>query len=109
MTAPGFLDRAAERGEQLAAGLRRLSARHRLHGVHGRGLLRALALPDTLSAARVADAAREPADPQTDGLLVNPARPQRLRLMPALNISADEVDHALRLLDAALARAGAPA
>ena len=39
--------------------------------------------------------------PHGDALLVNPAQPQRLRLMPALNIGAAEVDAALVLLDAA--------
>ena len=73
------------------------------NAVGGRGLLRALALPPGLSAGLLADAARQ-GQPGGDGLLVNPAQPQRLRLMPALNISADEVDHALRLPDAALAR-----
>ena len=32
------------------------------------------------------------------GLLVNAVRPQRLRFVPALNISADEVNLALTML-----------
>ena len=109
VTAPGFMPGVLTRGEQLAHGLARLSARHGLGAVHGRGLLRALALPPGLSAGLLADAARQPAGPSGDALLVNPARPDRLRLMPALNISADEVDQALGLLDDALTRVSQPA
>jgi acetylornithine/N-succinyldiaminopimelate aminotransferase len=107
VTAPGFLGQVQQQGDRLARGLAALSARHGLGAVHGRGLLRALALPSGLGAGLVADAARTP--PAGDGLLVNPAQPQRLRLMPALTISADEVDQALALLDAALERVTVPA
>ena len=111
VTAPGFLDQVQAAGEQLAAGLVRLAARHGLGGpgaVHGRGLLRALQLPPGLASGLLADAARAPAG-GGDGLLVNPAQPQRLRLMPALNTRADEVEHGLALLDAALAEVAVPA
>lgn len=112
VTAPGFLDGVQQQGERLAAGLATLAARHGLGGaapaVSGRGLLRALALPPGLSSGLLADAARQ-GQPGGDGLLVNPAQPQRLRLMPALNISADEVDQALDLLDASLQHVTAPA
>lgn len=120
VTAPGFLAGVRAQGERLARGLAALSARHGLAGtgagahaaggagsVSGRGLLRALALPPGLASGLVADAARTP--PSGDGLLVNPAQPQRLRLMPALTISPDEVDSALALLDAALERVTVPA
>ena len=106
VTAPGFLANVQAQGERLAAGLAALSVRHGLGAVHGRGLLRALALPPGLTAGLLADAARNP--PVGDGLLVNPAQPQRLRLMPALNISAAEVDTGLALLDAALERVTVP-
>jgi acetylornithine/N-succinyldiaminopimelate aminotransferase len=102
VTAPGFLPEVAARGKQLAQGLRALSLRHGLDGVQGRGLLQALRLPVGLSSTLLADAARAPR--AGDALLLNPAQPQRLRLMPALNISAGEVDTALQLLDAALAQ-----
>ncbi|MDT7835654.1 aminotransferase class III-fold pyridoxal phosphate-dependent enzyme [Aquabacterium sp. OR-4] len=97
---PGFLAGVQARGEQLAAGLRALSSRHGLGAVHGRGLLRALALPPTLASGLVADAARTL--PGDCGLLVNPAQPQRLRLMPALTISDGEIHQLLQLLDEAL-------
>jgi acetylornithine/N-succinyldiaminopimelate aminotransferase len=101
VSAPGFLAQVQQRGTQLAQGLQGLSARHGLGTVHGRGLLRALALPSGWSSAQVAESARL-GQPGGDGLLINPAQPQRLRCMPALNISATEIDHALDLLDAAL-------
>jgi acetylornithine/N-succinyldiaminopimelate aminotransferase len=100
--APGFLPGVVARGAQLAQGLQALSLRHGLASVQGRGLLQALCLPPGLTSTLLADAARTP--PLGDGLLVNPAQPQRLRLMPALNISAVEVDTALHMLDSALAR-----
>jgi acetylornithine/N-succinyldiaminopimelate aminotransferase len=103
VTAPGFLAQARQRGRQLARGLETLSERHGLGAVHGAGLLRAVDLPPSLHAEAVARAAREPL--AGDGLLVNPVRPQRLRLMPALNIGADELAQALALLDDALSRA----
>ena len=108
VTAPGFLAQVQARGAQLAAGLQTLSGRHGLDGVTGRGLLQALRLPAGWAAAAVADAAREPggkdggSSSSGDGLLINPAQPQRLRCMPALNISADEVEQALQLLGTAL-------
>ena len=103
VTAPGFLAQAQARGRQLARGLATLSERHGLGAVHGAGLLRAVDLPPSLTAEAVAREAREPAT--GDGLLVNPVRPQRLRLMPALNIDADTLAEALALLDGALTRA----
>lgn len=91
--APGFLAGVRERGEQLRAGLDRIAARLGVAPSEGRGLLLALSLPDGCTAAAVAEAALqgEPA------LLVNPVRPQRLRLVPALNIGEEEVDLALEL------------
>ncbi len=92
MLQPGFLEQVRERGAQLANGLRKLSTRHGLGEVRGSGLLLALALPDGNGDA-IAEAARE------QGLLINAARPDTLRLMPALNVSADEVELCLTLLD----------
>ena len=100
VTAPGFLAEVQTRGAQLAKGLQAVSDRHGLGGVAGRGLLQALRLPAGWQAGAVADAAREPAG--GDGLLINPAQPQRLRLMPALTLSEAELAQALQLLDAAL-------
>ena len=37
-----------------------------------------------------------------EGLLLNPLRPNAIRLMPPLNVTADEVDEALEKLEVAL-------
>lgn len=105
VTAPGFLAAVRERGAQLAAGLAALSARHGLGAVRGRGLLLSMGLADGVDANRVAEAART-AD--GDGLLINPVRPDRLRLMPALDCSAVDATQACALLDAALAASYSP-
>jgi acetylornithine/N-succinyldiaminopimelate aminotransferase len=96
--APGFLAGVQARGHQLAEGLRALSGRHKLGEVRGRGLLIALDLGREVG-AKVVDLAREA------GLLLNSPRPATLRFMPALNVTAEEVDLLLRGLDPALAAA----
>jgi acetylornithine/N-succinyldiaminopimelate aminotransferase len=86
-----------------AATLQGVLSRHaqRIGGqVRAAGLLQALVLP-TPVAAQVADAAR---DLSPQGVLINPARPDVLRLMPALNISDDEIALADVLLGEALAK-----
>lgn len=95
VTAPGFLDAVEMRGAQLDAGLRDLSARYGLGDVRGQGLLRALDL-DSDEGYAVAAAALEA------GLLLNAPRPSLLRFMPALNVSATEVDEMLSRLDGLL-------
>lgn len=92
MLQPGFLEQVRERGVQLANGLRKLSTQHGLGEVRGTGLLLGLALP-----AGNADAIAETARDQ--GLLINAARPDTLRFMPALNVTEDEVALCLSLLD----------
>lgn len=93
-----FLDAVRQRGRQLAQGLQALVHEHGLVGERGAGLLRALVLP-TDQAEQVVTAARQLAP---IGLLLNAPRPTLLRFMPALNISAAELDQALQLLGAAL-------
>ncbi len=101
--APGFLDHVNAMGGRLMSGLRGLSERHGLGEVRGRGLLIALDLKRDVG-GRVVDAAR------LSGLLLNAPRPNLLRLMPALNVTADEVDTMLGItndcLTATLAGAG---
>ncbi len=89
--APGFLAEVAQKGEHLSARLNALSAEHRLGGERGLGLLRALVLPDGTAPALV-ERARLRA-PQ--GLLLNAPRPNLLRLMPALTVTAAEIDLAI--------------
>ena len=93
---PMFLAGVRERAAQMQAVL----ARHavRLKGtVRAAGLLQALVLP-TPVAAQVVEQARLLAP---NGLLLNAARPNVLRLMPALNVTAQEI----ALMDALLGRA----
>ena len=93
--APGFLDGVTQRGRQLTAGLRKLAAKHALGEVRGRGLLVALDLGRDVG-AKIVDAAREA------GLLLNSPRPATLRFMPALTVSAGEIDEMLGTLDGLL-------
>ncbi len=93
--APGFLEGVEARGAYLMKGLSNLSARHGLGEVRGRGLLVALDLKHDI-ASKVTEIARDA------GLLLNAPRPSLLRLMPALNLSQEEIDTMLAMLDGAL-------
>jgi acetylornithine/N-succinyldiaminopimelate aminotransferase len=96
LLAPGFLDGVTAKGRQLAEGLAALSRKHRLGEVRGRGLLMALDL-DRDAGAKVAEQVR------ANGLLLNSPRPNSLRFMPALTVSAGEIEQMLAGLDGALA------
>jgi acetylornithine/N-succinyldiaminopimelate aminotransferase len=98
ITAPGFLETVNARAGQLSDGLQSLVTRHSLVGERGMGLLRALVL-DSDRAARTVEAAR---DLQPEGLLLNAPRPNVLRFMPALNVTATEIDTMLERLDGLL-------
>jgi len=89
---PAFLASVRERSAQLILGLNDLVARFGLVGVRGAGLLLALELGPKHDAAKLVQRAREA------GLLLNAPRPHCLRLMPALNVSADEIALMLRIL-----------
>jgi acetylornithine/N-succinyldiaminopimelate aminotransferase len=93
-----FLATVRQRAQQLERGLQGLVREHGLVAERGVGLLRALVLPHDRADA-VVTAARELAPV---GLLLNAPRPSILRLMPALNIGAEEIDEALGLLSRAL-------
>lgn len=83
------------RGEQLQQGLRDLAANHAvIKAVRGQGLLIGAELH--VDAAPFMLAARE------KGLLVLMAGPKVLRFLPALNVSAAEVDEALHVIGAVL-------
>ena len=96
--APGFLMSVQARGAHLVAGLSKLSIRHGLGEIRGRGLLVAVDLKRDI-ASRVAETARE------HGLLLNAPRPSVLRFMPALNVSDEEIDTMLEILDNAVGQA----
>jgi len=97
MLQPGFMEQVGLRGQQLAAGLRQLSDRYGLGQVRGNGLLLALELP-TGNGDAIAETARE------QGLLINAARPDTLRFMPALNVTEDEVTLCLSILEQVFAQ-----
>jgi acetylornithine/N-succinyldiaminopimelate aminotransferase len=99
VAAPGFLPAVQARAAALRAGLDALALREGGPPVSGQGLLLALQLPQPGRAQRLADALR---DRPGHGVLVNPVRPERLRLMPALNASAGELALAVDLIDEAL-------
>lgn len=95
---PGFLMQVSSLGAHLKDQLLKLSARHGLGEVRGRGLLIALELGRDV-AAQVVDRALE------DGLLINAPKPATLRFMPPLNVTIAEIDLALTKLDVAIASA----
>jgi acetylornithine/N-succinyldiaminopimelate aminotransferase len=97
---PAFMKSALEAGLFLESELQRLSARHGLGEVLGRGLLLALDLKLPIGAGIVAQALQ-------DGLLLNSPRPDALRFMPALNVTREEISEMIDGLDAILTKAGA--
>jgi acetylornithine/N-succinyldiaminopimelate aminotransferase len=97
---PEFLKSAAETGLHLESELQKLSARHGLGEVRGRGLLLALDLKLPIGAAIVAQAFEE-------GLLLNSPQPDALRFMPALNVTREEIAEMIEGLDQILTKTGA--
>jgi acetylornithine/N-succinyldiaminopimelate aminotransferase len=98
--APEFLKSAADTGLHLESELQRISARHGLGEVRGRGLLLALDLKHPIGASIVGEALG-------DGVLLNSPQPDALRFMPALNVTRDEIAAMVDCLDAILAKMGA--
>lgn len=99
VAAPNFLKAVAETGLYMESELQRLSARHGLGEVRGRGLLLALDLRVPIAASIVAAAL-------DDGVLLNAPRSDALRFMPALNVTRQEIDLMIGCLDALLTKAG---
>jgi acetylornithine/N-succinyldiaminopimelate aminotransferase len=97
---PEFLKSTVDAGLFLESELQRMSARHGLGEVRGRGLLLALDLKHTMGASIVAQAL-------ADGLLLNSPQPDALRFMPALNVTREEISEMIDGLDAILTRMGA--
>jgi len=97
---PEFLKSVADAGLFLEAELQKLSARHGLGEVRGRGLLLALDLKLPIGASIVAQAFAA-------GVLINSPQPDALRFMPALNVTREEISLMIDCLDAILVKAGA--
>ncbi len=100
VSAPSFLKAASEAGLYLERELQKLSARHGLGEVRGRGLLLALELKLPIGASIVAQAFEA-------GLLLNSPQPDALRFMPALNVTREEIGAMIDGLDAILIKTGA--
>jgi acetylornithine/N-succinyldiaminopimelate aminotransferase len=97
---PDFLKSVAEAGVFLASELQRISVRHGLGEVRGKGLLLALDLRHPIAVSIVAQAFE-------DGVLLNAPRPDALRFMPALNVTRGEIAGMIDCLDAILTKMGA--
>ena len=97
---PEFLKSTIDAGLFLESELQKLSARHGLGEVRGRGLLLALDLKLPIGASIVAQAFSE-------GVLLNSPQPDALRFMPALNVSREEIADMIECLDKILTKAGA--
>jgi len=100
VAAPDFLKSAVDAGLFLASELQRLSARHGLGEVRGRGLLLALDLKHPIGVSIVAQALE-------NGVLLNSPQPDALRFMPALNVTREEIAAMIESLDATLTKMGA--
>jgi len=97
---PDFLKSIVDTELFLASELQRISARHGLGEVRGRGLLLALDLKHPIGASIVAQAL-------ADGVLLNSPQPDALRFMPALNVTREEIAEMIESLDAILTKMGA--
>ena len=98
VTAPGFLEQVVAAGAYLQTRLEETSQRFGLGAVRGRGLLLALSLGEKAIGPDIVAAARE------EGLLLNAPRPDCLRFMPALNVTAEEIDAMIAILHRVLGR-----
>jgi acetylornithine/N-succinyldiaminopimelate aminotransferase len=97
---PEFLKSAVDAGLFLESELQKLSARHGLGEVRGRGLLLALDVKLPIGASIIAQAFAA-------GVLINSPQPDALRFMPALNVTREEISEMIECLDAILTKAGA--
>ena len=91
--------RAREMGDYLERQLEQLKSRHDfISEVRGMGLLWAVLFNSDLTPAVVAAC-------NDAGLLMNPLRPNAVRLMPPLTVTTKEIDQAMERLEAGLAKA----
>lgn len=93
---PGFLEAVSDNGAYLTTRLAALSEKYGLGKPRGRGLLVALDLTADIAGDIASQA-------MAKGLLVNAPCPDALRFMPALNVTSDEIDEAITILDDVLA------
>ena len=92
-----ILQNVRARGDQAARALTALGEKHAaVKGVRGRGLLIGLELNEAIAPDVVVASMHA-------GLLLNPVRPDVVRLMPPLTVSADEIDRCVEIIDGAIA------
>ncbi len=92
-----ILQNVRARGDQAARALTALGEKHAaVKGVRGRGLLIGLELNEAIAGDVVVASMHA-------GLLLNPVRPDVVRLMPPLTVSADEIDRCVEIIDGAIA------
>ncbi|QQO21897.1 acetylornithine transaminase [Bradyrhizobium diazoefficiens] len=97
---PDFLKTVTDTGLLLESELQKISSRHGLGGVRGRGLLLALDLKLPIAPGIVAQAFEA-------GVLLNAPQVDTLRFMPALNVTKTEIAEMIDCLDGILTKAGA--
>ncbi len=90
--------KGAETGEYLYGKLRSLQDKYDfVEEVRGMGMLLGMQMSDDRAAAVIAETV-------ANGLILNAVRPNTIRFMPPLTTSRDEIDKAMAILDAALAK-----
>ena len=93
----GLIDNSRERGEQIERRLSSMEDRFELvSGQRGLGLMRGVEFAED-RAGEIALAAIE------RGLIANPVRPNVIRFLPPLNVTAEEIDQAMDIIEAVLA------
>ncbi len=94
--------KGAEAGAYLKGQLEALKDKHDfIQEVRGMGMLLAIQMKDDRAAAVISETV-------ANGLLLNAVRPNMIRFMPPLTTSREEIDKAIAILDAALAKVPAP-
>lgn len=93
---PNFLKQVQTNGLYLQQTLKQLSSQFNLGEIRGQGLLVAIDT-GTRDAPTIVEKCREL------GLLINAARPNTLRFMPALNVSQEEINQMILILKQAIA------
>lgn len=100
VTSFGLLENVNERSKQLKEGLEKLVAKYSFaKEVRGEGLILGIVIDESMPVAKVI------AEAKNQLLMILSAKGNVLRLLPPLNVSADECNEALAKLDIALANA----
>ncbi|AWD32152.1 Acetylornithine aminotransferase [Candidatus Kinetoplastibacterium sorsogonicusi] len=96
LNSPNFLNSVNLKADKLSLELNLLANRLNLRGERGLGMLRALILNEYDDGPKIVEMARN-YNPQ--GLLINSPRKDLIRFMPALNITEDEINIMINILE----------